>query len=332
MSFRTLTGNPSLVGRLERLARAGSVPPSLLFAGPAGVGKLDAALALAMALQCETEPGVGCGSCSVCARIAREEHPDVHVYRPEGAGRQIKKDAVEQIVGEAPSHPFEGRFRVSILADCERMNDTAANKLLKTLEEPPPWVVLMLLTSNTAGLLPTIRSRCQVYRFAPLDVETVERLLVEQHDVEPDKATLLAALSGGSVTEALELDGEAMSALRDEALELAGLVTKGASEHELVTRADRLAKTDTLLPLLRLLAGLCRDVASRAAGGPVVHRDLEETLSELASRAPLPSWIEAHEESTNAHLDLRDRYLNKRITVGRLLKSLNVLSRLNRAS
>lgn len=319
MTFDSLLGNRALVTRLARMAEADRVPPSLLFTGPSGVGKLQAALALAQAVNCLNQPGTGCGECSVCLRIGKGEHPDVHIARPEGVGRQLKAEAVRQIVSDAPFRPFEGRRRVSIFVDAERMNPTAANILLKTLEEPPPWAILVLITSNAASLLPTILSRCQVYRFAPLAIDDVTEELVSRHGMDRERATLVAALSGGSLEKARELEDESLSEVRQTALSMVRVVVDGASERDMVSWADALSKHDQLLMLLQLLLGIVRDVATRHAGGTLVHRDLEKEIDRLAEGAPLSLWIRAHELAEGALEDLRDRYLNKRITVSRLL-------------
>ena len=295
------------------MVRSGRVPPSLLFCGPSGVGKLQAAMTLAKALNCSQSKTDACGACPACLRIDREEHPDVHIARPEGAGRQLRADAVRQIVRETPFRPFEGRRRVSILVDADRMNDTAANKLLKTLEEPPPWVVLILITSNAASLLPTILSRCQIYRFAPLAIDELSELLVSEHDVDRDQATLLAALS---------YRDEPLTDLRQESVRLLTVVARGGRAQDLVPWADRLAKDKSLILLLHLLMGMARDVAATLAGGAIVHRDLKNELDELSQEAPLEAWLAAYQLTEVAVEDLRDRYLNKRLTVARLLAEL----------
>src|SRR3972149_1625514 len=111
-------------------------------------------------------------------------------------------------IAEIPFRPFEGRRRVIIVADAERMNPTPANTLLKTLEEPPPWATLILVTANEAALLPTILSRCQIFRFSPLAPEELEALLVARHALTPDRAALLPAGAGGGRARALELRDE----------------------------------------------------------------------------------------------------------------------------
>ena len=325
MPFAELIGNAAITGRLTRMAASGRVPPSLLFIGPPGVGKLQAATTLAQALNCRRDDGDACGVCPACERIAKGEHADVRIVAPEGAGRQLKVEGVRQIVSEAPFRPFEGRRRVAIFVDVDRMNPTAANTLLKTLEEPPPWAVLVLVTSNEQALLPTILSRCQTLRFLPLPSEDISALLVSRHDIPEERAVLLAALSGGSLTKALELEQEPLTELRDQAFLLAELPSKGGSERELVPWADSLSKDGRLLLLLHVGLAILRDVASSAGGGALVHRDRQRDIERLARTAPLGVWISAYGLVEGALEDLRDRYLNKRITMSRLLTSLNQL-------
>lgn len=327
MSSEATGGNARVLALLERLARAGAVPPSLLFAGPSGVGKLRAALTLAQALNCKNaaERGTACGVCPSCLRIERGEHADVRIVRPEGAGRQIKIEAVRSIVGEMPFRPFEGSHRVAILVDADRLNDNAANTLLKTLEEPPAWAVLVLITSNESNLLPTLLSRCQVLRFAPLALEDVMNVLVDKHGIDEERARLLASLASGSVTKALELEEEPLGDLRDMAFRLASVVTRGGSEQELVSLSDALSKDARLLLLLLLTLGVMRDVATAAGGGDVVHLDRVTELQSLGGKASLATWLAAYALVETAYEDLRDRYLNKRIVAGKLLVDLKGL-------
>lgn len=325
--FADLVGNRALVALLSRMTRSGRIPPSLLFSGKAGVGKLRAAVTLAQALNCRNAEGDACGTCAACLRIERGEHPDVRVLRPEGKGGQLKADAVRDAIAEIPFRPFEARRRVVIVADAERMNPTTANTLLKTLEEPPWWAMLVLVTANEAALLPTIRSRCQILRFSPLAPEELVALLVDRHAVAPESARLLAAVSRGGLARALELRDEPLRELRAEALRIARVAAAGGRERELVPWADALSKDGRLLLLLDLLLSLLRDVTAKLSGGHLLHLDLEREIGELAEERPLPLWLSGYQMAEEALIDLRDRYLNKRITMSRLLVSFQELSK-----
>jgi DNA polymerase-3 subunit delta' len=327
MSFSQLVGNRAAIDRLRNMLSHGQVPTSLLFSGPDGVRKLAAALNLAKALNCT---GAGddafdaCDECPACRRIESGGYPDVRRIGPEGTGGQVKAEAVRQVVTESPFRPFEGRKRVYIFEAADRMNPTAANTLLKTLEESPSWIVLVLLTSHEAAILPTLLSRCQKIRFLPLLAEEVTDLLVAKHGFSLDDATLAASASGGSLARALATKAEELVQLRGEALEVAKLLAESPSRAELFAWADRLSKHGALAGILRLLVGLLRDLSCLASGeaGSILHSDCTEDLQALASRAPLEAWLQAYLLAEESLQDLEVRYANKRITLERLFLSL----------
>ena len=334
MSFSQLVGNRSALERLQKMVARGQVPTSLLFSGPDGVGKLDAAMNLAKALNCARAVDGGdeapvtydaCDECPACRRVDAGTFPDVRRIAPEGAGGQIKAEAVRQIVSESPFRPFEGRKRVYIIEAADRMNPTAANTLLKTLEESPTWIVLVLLTSHEAAILPTLLSRCQKIRFLPLLPEEVTDLLVSQHGFSAEDANLASSVSGGSLARALATKADEIVELRGEALEMAHILADAPGRVELFARADRLAKHKSLVGIVRLLVGLLRDLACIAGGGQgsIVHSGRSEELGALASRVPLESWLEAFVLAEQSLQDLEVRYANKRITLERLFLALS---------
>jgi DNA polymerase-3 subunit delta' len=203
-----------------------------LFDGPEGVGKELAAFALAQALVCETRDGkeAACGVCSACVRApvdpktSRSKHPDIVVleralYEPAQIGRRTPENqdlSIDQVRTLVLSHaqfpPHEGRARVFIVRRAEEMSTPAANALLKTLEEPIAKMHFILLTSQPDALLPTILSRVQRVRFAPLPDALVAELLA-QRGVAKEIAERVAPLAGGSMETALGLcDEEATDA------------------------------------------------------------------------------------------------------------------------
>jgi len=186
--LRDITGHHRLVDLLERSIAGGTLPPSLLFAGPAPE-KRQAAVAVAQALNClapqqstdarGTAMADACGVCLACARITRGVHPDVVIVEPGDSGA-IKIDQVRDIVDRASFRPFEGRRRVVIVDEADALVAAAQNALLKTLEEPPSQSVFILVSARPDALLPTVRSRCIRLWFTEPGAQDVD---VEARDV-----------------------------------------------------------------------------------------------------------------------------------------------------
>src|SRR4051794_8192070 len=185
MPFRAITGHRPLLQLLARATSRHTLPPTLLFSGPDGVGKRSTAIALAQALNCERPVPFGegtdaCGECRSCTRIARGVHADVLVLEPGDSGA-IKLDQVRDAIERTAYRPFEGRRRVVAIDGADALNVEAQNALLKTLEEPPPASMFVLITDRPDVLLPTVRSRCQRLRFGPLAPADVAGVLVGEH-------------------------------------------------------------------------------------------------------------------------------------------------------
>ena len=194
------------IAAAERLAAqvaAGQIPHAWLLTGPRGSGKRGIAFALAAALVCERGPGAACGECSGCLRALRNRHPDVHHIQPEGV--IIPVDVVrESVIPEAARSPFEASFKVFVIEDADRMNDAAQNALLKTLEEPQPDTIFVLVSDHEEEILETIRSRCRTERLEPVPLTRVVDLLVEGGAPE-DEARRAAMLAEGDLERARTL-------------------------------------------------------------------------------------------------------------------------------
>jgi DNA polymerase-3 subunit delta' len=220
MTWQGIEGHDNVVEKLRRAVARNRLASSFLFCGPAGVGKRTLALRFAQALLCPARPAAEIGPCNVCPSCAMAlagTHPDVEVV----AKPEDKADLpVKLFIGEGETRgqeglchwislkPFMGGRRIAIIDDADFLNLTGANCLLKTLEEPPPQSVLILIGTSPARQLPTIRSRCQLIRFQPLPEETVARLLVSKALVaDKAEAARLARFSEGSLQQAIELAG-----------------------------------------------------------------------------------------------------------------------------
>ena len=213
-----IVGQERALSLLQRSLERGSLAHAYLFVGPAHVGKMTLALNLAQALNCETaEPP--CGECASCQKIASAKHADVQVIEvshaedsAEAENRvKISVEQIEQLQHSASLPPFEGRHKIFIIDGVEFLSIGAANRLLKTLEEPVDKAIFILLATNDRLLPATVISRCQRLELPPLVNTEVEAVLNSRWGIEPQKTKLLARLSHGCL-------GWAVSAAADDSL------------------------------------------------------------------------------------------------------------------
>ncbi len=284
MPFCDIIGHSNEIRILRSLLRSDHVPHAYVFAGIAGVGKRQVALGFAQALNCGGQADDFCGLCPSCSKTARMVHPDVFVVEPETA--VIKIEQIRSLQDELAYAAIEGPYRTVIIDQCEKMNVQAANCLLKTLEEPPDNTVIILLARAFSALLPTIRSRCQLFRFAPLRPGELAAVLQrcgsgEQHIEEA------APYAGGSVERALYLcESGFLTRRRDIAGMLAG--TGEADFSVLVDFSEKYSKNKEELPLvLEFLQSWYRDllfVKQRVSPGLLMNADMQDLLRQAADR------------------------------------------------
>lgn len=288
MPLRDLVGHRHLLDLVGAAASRGSLPPSLIFTGPAGIGKRAAALALAQLVNCPTpRDSDACGVCASCTRIARLVHADIVVVEPGDSG-SIKVDQIRDAVDRTGYRPFEGRKRVVIVDDADAMIGEAQNALLKTLEEPPSASMFVLVTARPDMLLPTVRSRCQHLRFGQLRVDEVATVLVTVHGYAPADAQAAASAAEGSVGAALEGEVETLNEARDAAARLLHSVAGTSDPRRRLDGAKALAGNgdrDEVRRRLRAVASILRDLGAigvRADQRYLVNADLAPALSRLA--------------------------------------------------
>ncbi len=254
-----------------------------LFCGPNQVGKKTLGRALAQAILC-TEAQAPCGTCRSCRLIQRERHPDVQVVASDGD--RIKIDAIREMQHLVALSPIEGSYRIILIPDFDRATTSAANALLKTLEEPPSTVILVLTATNVEALLPTIVSRCQVVPLRLLPAAEIRAALVSRA-VDTDKARLLSHLAQGRVGWALaaaedesrlEKRNEIMDGLSD--LARAGYTARFAWAEQLSRKPDRVAG------VLEAMTSWWRDILLLSAQSttPITNIDRQDELHDWAAR------------------------------------------------
>lgn len=299
-------GHESAVTALQRAIRGDKVSHAYLLTGAAGIGKRTMATVFAQALCCPTErsdPALPCGVCSSCRRVARGTHPDVEMVSLATQAAAAEKsgsknlsltiDTVRSLRSTAALRPMEGPRRVFIIDDAETLPGPAQEALLKTLEEPPNAVSIMLLSADTESLLPTIRSRCQVIELHQVASGSIVQGLIDQ-GVNEQVARELAAVAAGR-------PGWAVQAIGDESIRssLAASVSQAlawveAETYERLVTAlrtgDGFAKgRNEVFADLSVLLALWRDVMLAAAGVPerIVHQAERERIAAIAARTEL---------------------------------------------
>lgn len=202
--LRELLGNDSLKEYYEKAVREQSVSHAYILSGEPGSGRKTAAQAVAAALLCTGEGERPCGQCRACRMIRERSHPDLRFLTHEKPGTVSVDEVREQVIADAPIRPYYGPYKIYILDEAEKMNPQAQNALLKTIEEPPSYVILFLITASADALLPTIRSRCIHLKTQPLPDETILSRLREKGVGESD-AAVIAAFARGNLGKALDL-------------------------------------------------------------------------------------------------------------------------------
>lgn len=293
-----------------------------LFTGPPGLGRRSLALAFARSLNCTQPPAPGefCSECRDCRQIAAMLHPDLHIIQADQEGGTLKVDQIRELRKSVLLSPYQAKYRIVLLHRFQEANPSAANALLKTLEEAPSKVILLLTADNAEQLLPTIVSRCEVIRLRSLPIPRVEEFLREK-GADDAKAQLIASLSAGRPGYALRLvEDESSLEFRNEKLDdFENLLT--ASRVERFAYAEKIAKEkEGFRETLILWLSLWRDVMLRVAGeeDAIANLDRCEMIENLASKLNLAEAKKLLGAAENGIGQLK-RNVNARLLIENLL-------------
>jgi DNA polymerase-3 subunit delta' len=298
VSLSSIVGHRPIVSLLSRAVAHDRLPPSLLLAGPAGIGKRRIAMALAATVNClQPRQTAGaerdaCGECASCRRIRRGVHPDVILIEPGDTGT-IKIEQIRDVIDRAGFRPFEGRRRVVVIDEADAMVAAAQNALLKTLEEPPSASIFILISSLPDALLPTVQSRCPRLRFGPLSAAEVAQVLARDHDYTEADARAAAADADGSVGRALSAEAADLTEARSAAQRILEQAARPKDPSRLIDsvkdivgrKGSSASERDQLAACLRATASLLRDLgllAVRADASSLANTDLEPQLATLS--------------------------------------------------
>lgn len=294
-----------------------------LIVGPQGVGRKTLALRFAQSLNCPTptSPGQPCLKCSTCKRIGALQHPDLSVVQAEHEGEVLKIDQVRELQHSLSLAPYEARYRVALILRFEEANTSTANAMLKTLEEPPPQVVVILTAKSVESLLPTIVSRCEVLRLRPLSIEETSAGLQSLKGVSKEEADRLAHISSGRPGYAVQLfEQPRLFEQRQSWLEeLLRLLASSRAERFAFARQS-VENPDELRSELQVWLTFWRDVLISAAGitSALTNLDYSTRIERLAEGIGLQKakyFVNAIEST----LERIDRNVNSRLALEVLL-------------
>jgi DNA polymerase-3 subunit delta' len=335
VAWQRLKGHEAHVEEFARAVRRGRLAHAYLFVGPPGIGKRTFAVELAKALLCETVPAgpraadaplQACDRCPACIQVEAGTHPDFLAAARPAESQEFPIDLMRDVCQSFALKPARGRGKVVVLDGADDLNEEAANCFLKTLEEPPPRSVLILVGSSPERQLATIVSRCQVVRFAPLAPALVDELLRAQGVEDAELRARLVRVSGGSPGQALELADPEVWQFRRTFLEalvrpapdaiklgraLMGFVEEGGKETAAQRRRGRL--------FLRLLVDFLDDALTLGLGGSPRRTGPEDLplLEALAGRAEADLLLALLERCLEA-----DRHVERNVQLVLALEAL----------
>jgi DNA polymerase-3 subunit delta' len=297
MSFQDIFGHERQIEQLQRSLAQSRIPHAFLFHGLEGVGKKTTAQTFAKALNClsiQDDSGRhdSCDTCASCVKASHNNHLDMVVLEPEG--QFIKIQAIRSLQERMKFKPWEGKKRICIIDDADRMNDVAANALLKILEEPPAANIMILISAFPSQLPATILSRCQQIRFNPLPEEQVASFLQRRFSLDVSVSHLLANSAGGSIRRAIEMHRDSYLEMRKEIIAVAA----AGWMHDSLLRLSSLSRfgstREEVMERLAILRTCYRDaMVYREAGaaGALINQDQEEMIKVLSDRLPLTDII-----------------------------------------
>lgn len=314
---------------LQNHMRSGNSRHAYLFVGPQGIGRRTISLRFIQALNCLNPPTVGefCGECRVCRQVLQMQHPDLFIGEAETQGGILKIDTVREIQHSLSLQPYEARWRVALFLRFDEANQNAQNALLKTLEEPPENVKMILTASMENALLPTILSRCEIIRLRPMPLADLQKILMDEWNADEEHAWRIAHLAAGRI-------GFAVSLLQNE--EKADTILETAREGlELLSQNTRqrfryaekfkdVRKRGDLRNTLQIWQSLFRDLLllstnSNLSGElPLTFVDLKFDLSGIAEKVPSERFLSVLNQ-INHSMDYLDANVNLQLLTENLL-------------
>jgi DNA polymerase-3 subunit delta' len=335
MAFKDIKGQEGLVEVFRNSVNRDRLAHAYLFLGPEGLGKTLLAKNLAKFLNCENPVKEKwscsgheqdlvidcCDRCVSCRKIEDYNHPDVHWVRPGGRSGRISIDEIRLAQKEISLKTYEGKFKVFIIQDAERMSEQAGNSLLKTLEEPPGKSLIILTCTNISGVLPTIISRCQIVKFRPLHYEKLKEILKNNYGFSPADVHFLVCASEGRIGQALSLKEQGAISKKNRIIDRVCQSGREVSSMDVFNIKDKKELTSQI----RYLLNWFRDILIYKSGLPSSSIINADRIEKIKSRASLFSFRELEQiivKIIKAHR-LMEQNVNLKIVLETMLVGIN---------
>jgi len=312
-------GHEELKDRIQKALRDDQLAHAYIFEGVQGVGKSLMAEAIAAALLCEVNIEEACGTCPSCLKMASSNHPDYEIILPDGAS--IKNKQMEVFQEFIMLKPYTGKRKIAVVRVAHSMTLSAQNRILKVLEEPPHYAVIIFITDQLAGMLPTIKSRCQSVSFQRLSKENISRYLVKNHEVSEIDALMYATFADGSIQRASHsIADEAFVELRSGVIQFTECLIqkKTAKAFDWASEMEgQKEKLETVFDLMKLWFRDIMLLKNGAQDDLLFNADHLETLKKESYRMTLGQSVEILERIERARAQLKSH-----VNVGLLLETL----------
>ncbi|MCK8817091.1 DNA polymerase III subunit delta' [Natroniella sulfidigena] len=331
MSFDKVIGQDLAITILKKQLKGDRLSHAYLFLGEQGVGKDIAAFEFAKAINCQEESADACEQCISCRKADNQNHPDIIEIKPDG--KWIKIDQIRALQREILYKPYESRWKIYIIYQAEQLNLEAANSLLKILEEPPQYAIIILTINNAENILPTILSRCQLIRFRLLPDQLIKEQLNSDYELSPEKSQLITSLAAGRYKDAVQLiEDEEKLAEREDILKLV-LAIKELDQVTVFEVAEKLLEyKEQINQVLDLFLLWYRDLLlvklTQIEG--LVNADYKEQLIKEAKGYKVEEIEEIIKIIQNTNNVIKKYNVNLQLTIEVMLLKLSRLGRQNR--
>lgn len=312
MRFSDVLGHARPISIIDSYIEKNHFSGGFIFSGPEGIGKKMTAKIIAQKLNCTAQDGRPCGICSSCLKIEKLGHPDLHII--ENGEAQIKIEDIRDIQREASFRAYEGAMKVFIIDNAHKLNPDSANCLLKTLEEPPRDVLIILISHKPQSIIKTVLSRCKVIKFSSLPRAELEAVLVKNYSLDKLSAHFLAFYAEGRLGLALRLKDTPLLQEKNKIFDSFVLSSKPLDHNVMGQNKDQMRVS------LNILASWFRDIYMLKAGltnSEIIHLDRQSDLLKTAQRFSLKQL-----DDTMAMLSESLLYLEKNINTKLLLHNL----------